>query len=73
MTIVDCGAPWVTLVDESCSKKHREWSLPGGGGGGGALVTTHGQTAVRSGGGERQNLGVVNRFEGKKGGRSTSY
>ena len=40
-----------------------------GGGGGRALrywMTTHCQTATRSGGGERQNLGAVNPFEGKK-------
>ena len=34
-------------------------------------MTTHCQTAAQSGGGERQNLGAVNPFEGKKGGRST--
>ena len=31
-------------------------------------MTTHCQTAARSGGGERQNLGAVNPLEGKKGG-----
>ena len=56
MTIVDCGAPWVTLVDESSSKNHREWSPgmePSGGGGGGGdtaslKVTTHCQTTPPS-------------------------
>ena len=45
------------------------------GGGGGALryqMATHCQTATWSGGGERQNIGAVYSFEGKKGGRSTS-
>ena len=40
--------------------------------GGGALrycMATHCQNAARSGSGERQNLGVVNSFEGKKGKR----
>ena len=43
--------------------------------GGGALtyrMATHCQTAARSGSGECQNIGAVNSFEGKKGGRSTS-
>ena len=31
-------------------------------------MTTHCQTAARSGGGEQQNVGAVNPFEGKKGG-----
>ena len=38
---------------------------------GGALryqMATHCQTAARSGSGERQNIGAVNSFEGKKGG-----
>ena len=38
-------------------------------GGGGALrywMTTDCRTAMQSGGGERQNLGAVNSFEGKK-------
>ena len=42
---------------------------------GGALryqMATHCETAARSGSGERQNIGAVNSFEGKKGGRSTS-
>ena len=45
------------------------------GGGGGALrsrMATHCQTAVRSRSVERQNIGAVNSFEGKKGGWSTS-
>ena len=33
-------------------------------------MTTHCQTAPRSGGSERQNLGAVNPFEGKKKGDS---
>ena len=35
-------------------------------------MATHSQTAARSRRGERQNIGAVNSFEGKKG-RSTSY
>ena len=35
-------------------------------------MATHYQTAARSRSGERQNIVVVNSFEGKKGGRSTS-
>ena len=44
-------------------------------GGGGALryrMATHCQMGARSGSGERQNIGAVNSFEGKKGGQSTS-
>ena len=46
---------------------------PGGGGGGGALryqMATHCQTAERCGRAECENIGAVNSFEGKKGGRS---
>ena len=45
------------------------------GGGGGALrsrTATHCQTAVPSRSGGRQNIGAVNSFEDKNGGRSTS-
>ena len=35
-------------------------------------MATHCKTATRSGSGERQNIGAVNSFEGRKGGRSTS-
>ena len=35
-------------------------------------MATHCQMAARSGSGECQNIGAVNSFEGKKGGRSTS-
>ena len=48
-------------------------SIPGGGGG--ALryqMATQCQTAARSGSSERQNIGAVNSFEAKKGGRSNS-
>ena len=34
-------------------------------------MATDCQTAAQSGGSERQNLGAVNYFEGKKGGQST--
>ena len=33
-------------------------------------MATDCQTSAQSGGGERQNLGAVNSFEGKKGGQS---
>ena len=35
-------------------------------------MATHCQTAARSGSSERQNLGAVNSFEGRKGQLSTS-
>ena len=35
-------------------------------------MATHCQTVVRSGSGERQNIGAVNSFQGKKGGRALS-
>ena len=35
-------------------------------------MATNCQTAARSGDGERQNLGAVNRFEGKKGDQTES-
>ena len=41
---------------------------PGGGGGTQVRIGTHCQTDTRSGSGERQNLGAVNSFWGKKGG-----
>ena len=36
-------------------------------------MATHCQTAARSGSGERQNIGAVDSFEGREGGRSTSF
>ena len=36
-------------------------------------MAAHCQAAAWSGSGERQNLGVVDSFEGKNGGQSTSY
>ena len=51
------------------------WVGPGGGGGGALRyqIAIHCQTAALSRSGERQNIGVVNLFEGKKVGRSTCY
>ena len=51
-----------------------QWVCPGAPGGGALRyqMATHCQTAGRSGSGERENIGAVNSFEAKKGGRSNS-
>ena len=79
---LDLRPPWVR--PSSCPGPAAVQSSGGGGGGGwggaspgggGALryqMATHCQTAAQSGSGERQNIGAVNSFKGRKGGRSTS-